>query len=117
MPSTTCGGALAGAAGRRGVAWHAGPSHAGAVERFRCRRGDGLLRERMASGQPFSELDVLDGSERWTLRGLPLLDAQGRPAGYVGTAARADAELAAPGAGGRRQPGSQGRILQLLGVA
>jgi signal transduction histidine kinase len=74
----------------------AGPTTQALWERFRCPEGDALLRERMASGQPFSELDVLDGGERWTLRGLPLLDAQGRPAGYVGTAARADAEQAAP---------------------
>ena len=78
MPSTTW------CAGRRregavASSWvGAGPTTQALWERFRCPEGDGLLRERMASGQPFSELDVLDGSERWTLRGLPLLDAQGQ---------------------------------------
>lgn len=46
------------------------------------------LRDRLNSHQAFADLPVdgADGQAHWRLRGLPCIDAQGRFAGYVGTA-------------------------------
>jgi signal transduction histidine kinase len=67
----------------------AGASHAGQAlwDRY---RGDAALRERKQAGAPLRDVDVHDDTAPWLLRGEPLADAEGRFAGYIGTARRHD---------------------------
>ncbi|NCT81772.1 MAG: hypothetical protein GXC94_01380 [Comamonadaceae bacterium] len=67
-------------------------------ERFEAAEPAAQLRERLDAHQPFAELQLAaaDGSAQWWLRGLPRIDAQGRFAGYLGTAR--PEEAAAPAA-------------------
>jgi signal transduction histidine kinase len=68
-------------------------------DRFEASGGAPLLRQHLDAQRPFGELELREGTTQWRLRGLPLFDAQGRFAGYVGTATNPVAAVeAAPAA-------------------
>lgn len=57
-------------------------------DRFEVAAPADQLRERLDAHQPFADLllTAADGVAQWRLRGLPCIDAQGRFAGFIGTA-------------------------------
>jgi len=78
-------------------AWNEGAATPLLWERF----GGGELRERLTAQAPLQDLRVQQAGEpplRWSLRGAPRFDGQGRFAGYVGTARAVDEDDAAANA-------------------
>jgi len=71
----------------------AGPGTQKLWERFDIASAEAVLRSRLDAHQPFAEvaLDGASGQAGWRLRGLPLLDGDGRFSGFMGSARQEEA--------------------------